>query len=641
MLDIPPKPSIRPVRLGPADIAVERRADGAIVLRSPHPLGPWPDKLTERLKFWAAAAPDRVLFAKRDPTCDLAHDSSDPAGGWRTVTYAQALDAARRIAAALLRRNLSVERPVMILSGNDIEHALLGLGANYAGIPYAPVSPAYSIVSTDFGKLRHVVKLLTPGLVFAADGAAFGCAIAAAVPPDVEVVATRNPPSGRPASLFTALTESAATPHALAAADAAHAAVGPDTIAKFLFTSGSTGTPKAVINTQRMWCANQEMLRTALAFFADEPPVIVDWAPWHHTAGGNHDVGLVIYNGGTFYIDDGKPAPGAIEETVRNLRDVAPNWYFNVPKGFEALLPFLRDDARLRETFFSRLKVLWFAGAGIGQHVFDEMKELAVRTCGEQILFLTGLGATETAPFALSRTWDTGNAANVGLPPPGLDVKLVPMDGEDNKYEARLRGPSITPGYWRDAALTAAAFDDEGFYRLGDAFRFHDPAVPASGLLFEGRIAEDFKLATGTWVNIGPLRVAFIAHFAPLVRDVVIAGPERDALAALVAADIDACRRLAPHLDADTPADALLADPQVRREFRFLLGTFASQGTGSSNRIARMAFLIVPPSLDAGEITDKGSINQRAVLRHRAATVDALYATPATSWVIAVDTQEP
>jgi feruloyl-CoA synthase len=623
MLDVPPKPPIRPVRLGPTDITVERRADGALLMRSPHALGDYPVKLTERLAFWAAAAPDRVLFAKRDP--------ADRAGGWRTVTYAQALDAARRIGAALLQRDLSADRPVMILSGNDIEHALLGLGANYAGIPYAPVSPAYSLISTDYGKLRHVANLLTPSLVFAADGMAFAKAIGAAVPPDVEVVVTKNPPAGLRTSPFAGLLEVEPTP----AVDAAHAAVGPDTVAKFLFTSGSTGTPKAVINTQRMWCSNQVMIRTAMAYFADEPPVIVDWAPWHHTAAGNHDVGLVIYNGGTYYIDDGKPVPGAIEETVRNLRDVATNWYFNVPKGYEALLPYLRSDDRLRQTFFSRLKVLWFAGAGIGQHVFDEMKDLAVRTCGEQILFLTGLGSTETAPFALSRTWDTDHAANVGLPPPGLDVKLVPMD--DGKYEMRLHGPSITPGYWRDAALTAAAFDEEGFYRLGDAFRFHDPADAGKGLLFEGRIAEDFKLATGTWVHVGPLRVAFVAHFAPFVRDVVIAGPERDALAALALPDIDACRRLAPHLDAGTPAEALLADPHVRRELQFLLGTFAKGSTGSSNRITRMALLTVPPSLDAGEITDKGSINQRAVLRQRAAMVDELYATAAPPWAIMVD----
>jgi feruloyl-CoA synthase len=615
-------PPLRPVRLGPADVTVKRRADGVIMLRSPHPLGDYPDKLTQRLEFWAGVAPDRILFAERDPA---------DAVGWRTISYAQALDAARRIGAALLRRDLSPERPVMILSGNDIEHALMGLAANYVGIPYAPVSPAYSLVSTDFGKLSHVIRLLTPGLIFAADGAAYGRAIAAAVPPDLEVVVTRNaPPTGHPLSRFAALMAG----EAAAAVDAAHAAVGRDTIAKFLFTSGSTGTPKAVINTQRMWCANQEMLRSTLAYFSDEPPVIVDWAPWHHTAGGNHDVGLVIYNGGTFYIDGGKPAPGAIEETVRNLRDVAPNWYFNVPKGYEALLPYLRSDAGLRDTFFSRLKVLWFAGAGIGQRVFDEMKELAVRSCGERILFLTGLGATETAPFALCRTWDTDNAANVGLPSPGLDVKLVPAG---DKYEARLRGPSITPGYWRDEALTAAAFDDEGFYRLGDAFCFHDEANPGQGLVFEGRMAEDFKLATGTWVRVGPLRVAFLAHFAPLVRDVVIAGPERDTLTALVVPDIEACRRLAPHLDASTPAEALLADLHVRREFECLLVVLAKRSTGSSNRIARMAFLTAPPSLDAGEITDKGSINQRAVLRHRAAMVDALYAAPTPPWVVAVE----
>jgi feruloyl-CoA synthase len=617
MLDVP-APPVRPVRLAPAEVTVERRPDGALMLRSPHALAHYPDKITERLEFWAGRTPDRTLFAQRAP-----------GGGWRSVSYAQALEAARRIGAALLRRDLSAERPIMILSGNDNEHALIGLAANYVGIPYAPISPAYSLISSDFGKLRHIANLLTPGLVFAADGAAFARAIAAAVPPDVEVVVTNEPPPGRDATPFSQLTDRDAT----SAVDDAHAAVGPDTIAKFLFTSGSTGTPKAVINTQRMWCANQAMLRSALAYFEDEPPVIVDWAPWHHTAGGNHDVGLVLYNGGTLYIDDGKPLPGAIEETVRNLREVAPTWYFNVPKGYEALLPYLRGDARLRENFFSRLKVLWFAGAGIGQHVFDAMKELSVRACGEQILLLTGLGATETAPYAFGRTWDTNKAANVGLPPPGLEVKLVPMD---DKYEARLRGPSITPGYWRDAALTAAAFDEEGFYRLGDAVRFHDPADPAKGLLFEGRIAEDFKLATGTWVRVGPLRTAFIAHFAPFVRDVVIVGPERDDLTALVFPDAEACRRLVPHAASDMSAAALLDDPQVRREFAFLLGTLAARSTGSSNRIARLALLAAPPSLDVGEVTDKGSINQRAVLRHRAVVVDAMYAAAAPAWVIAV-----
>ncbi len=450
----------------------------------------------------------------------------------------------RRIGASLLTRNLSAERPIVILSGNDLEHALLGLAANYVGIPYAPVSPAYSLISSDFGKLRHIVNLLTPGLVFACDGAQYARAIAAVVPPDVEVVVTRNPfGDGTPFSALDAAPD---------AADAAHAKVGPDTIAKFLFTSGSTGMPKGVINTQRMWCANQAMITTALQFFVEEPPVIVDWAPWHHTAGGNHDVGLVLHNGGTMYIDGGKPLPGAIEETVRNLREIAPTWYFTVPKGYEALLPFFRADAAMRENFFSRLKVLWFAGAGLAQHVFDEWKEMAHRTCGEDILFLTGLGSTETAPYAFGRMWDTANATNIGLPPPGLDVKLVPLDG---KYEARLKGPNITPGYWREPKLTAEAYDEEGFYRLGDALKFDDPAKPEKGLLFEGRIAEDFKLATGTWVGVGPLRAAIIAHFAPYVRDVVIAGADRDFIAVLIFPDLEACRRLAPDLKDASPAD--------------------------------------------------------------------------------------
>ena len=608
----------RAVRLCAPEVVVDREADGTIHLRSPHALPPYADKLTERLEHWAREAPDRVFMADRAPD-----------GGWRTITYAQTLERVRRIGESLLRRDLSPDRPIAILSGNDLEHALLGLGANYVGIPYAPISPAYSLISSDFGKLRHIVNLLTPGLVFAADGAQYARAIEAVVPPDVEIAVTRSPLPRR----TTSFAELAAG-RPSAAVDALHAGVGPNTIAKFLFTSGSTGMPKAVINTQLMWCANQAMIRSALQFFQDEPPVVVDWAPWHHTAGGNHDVGLVLYNGGTLYIDDGKPLPGAIEATVRNLREVAPTWYFTVPKGFEALLPFFRQDAALRENFFSRLKVLWFAGAGIAQHVFDEWKEMARRTCGEDILFLTGLGSTETAPYAFGRMWDAANAANVGLPPPGLDVKLVPMDG---KYEARLRGPNITPGYWRDEALTKAAFDADGYYRLGDALKFDDPAMPEKGLLFDGRIAEDFKLATGTWASVGPLRAAFIAHFAPYVKDVVIAGADRDDIAVLVFPDLDACRRLAPDLAGHaSPAD-IVAHDGVRREFRFLLGSFAKQATGSSNRVARALLLDTPPSLDAGEATDKGSLNQRRVLEHRATLVEELYATPTPPRVIAVE----
>jgi len=596
-------PPRRAVRLGPTEILCETRADGVRLLRSPHGLARWPERITDWLLHWAEAAPERVLLAQRSP-----------AGSWRTLSYAQALAGARAIGQALIDRGLSPERPVAVLSGNDLEHALLQLGALMVGVPYAPISPAYSLLSNDHAKLRFVLELLTPGLVFAADGAAFAKAIEAAVPRQAELVLTGGAVPGRRATTFSALAGTAPT----SAVDAAHARVGPDTIAKFLFTSGSTGLPKAVINTQRMWCANQEMIRTVLAFLRDAPPVLVDWAPWHHTAAGNHDFGLVLANGGSYYIDEGKPMPGAIDATVRNLREVAPTFYFNVPKGFEALLPALRTDETLRRNFFGRLQMLWFAGAGVAQHVFDEIKALAAQTCGEAVLFGTGLGSTETAPMTLARTWDTDDATNMGVPPPGVELKLVPFEG---KLEMRIKGPHITPGYWRQPELTAQAFDEDGWYRLGDAFVFADPGDPAKGLLYRGRVAEDFKLATGTWVHVGPLRAALIAHFAPLLRDVVIAGAGRDLPAALAFPDPQAC--------------AALGNAQsLRSELERRLGAFARAATGSSNRVARLLVLDEPPSLDAGEATDKGSINQRAVLARRAARVDALYAEPPPPEVI-------
>ena len=605
---------VRPVRLGPRDVVVERRPDGTIHLKSPHALARYPAKLTERLEYWAATAPGRVYLAQRDAT-----------GGWRKLTYAETLEKVRRIGAALLQRGLSPERPIAILSGNDIEHALIGLAAMYVGVPYAPVSPAYSLISDDFGKLRSIVELLTPGLVFTADGEAYRRAIEAVVPPDVEVVVGRNPLPCRPTTPLQTLL----TPAATADADAAHARVRPDTIVKFLFTSGSTGTPKAVINTQRMWCANQAMILSQLAFFEDDPPVIVDWSPWHHTAGGNHNFGFVLYNGGTMYIDEGKPVPGLIETTVANLREVASNWYFTVPKGYEALLPFLRADAQLRNTFFRRLKVLWFAGAALSQSVFDQMQELALATCGERILFLTGLGSTESAPMAIARMWQSKDSTNMGVPVPGVELKLVPCDG---KLEARLRGPNIMPGYWRQRELTAAAFDADGYYKLGDALKFQDPEDPGEGLLFDGRIAEDFKLATGTWVNVGPLRARLLAQLEPYARDVVIAGADCNEVGALIFPHLDACRRLAA-----ADAEDVTADARVLDELRARLTAFASGSTGSSNRICRAILLSEPPLLDAGEITDKGSINQRAVLTRRADLVAELYAPEPSARVIVID----
>jgi feruloyl-CoA synthase len=609
---------LRPVKLGPMDCVLERRGDGAIIMRSPHPLERYPEKLTQRLEHWAHAASDRVFLAQRMAS-----------GDWRELTYAQTLAQVRCIAQALLQRDVSSERPIAILSGNDIEHALLGLAAMFVGVPYAPISVPYSLMSSDFGKLKSIIEILTPGLVFAADGRLFGKAIDAAVAPGIELVATANPHGSRLTTPFSDLVATAPTK----ATDEAHAKVGPDTIAKILFTSGSTGYPKGVINTQRMLCANQAMIRSGLAFVADEPPVLVDWPPWNHTFGGNHDFGMVLHNGGSFYIDEGKPLPSAIEATVRNLREIAPTIYLNVPKGFEMLLPYFRSDAVLRQTFFSRLKVLFYAGAGLARHVWDELQALAIATTGERIIFLSSLGSTETAPAALSRTEESEQPGNIGLPLPGVDLKLVPAG---DKLEARYKGPNITPGYWRRPDLTAAAFDDEGYYKMGDALTFADPADPARGLIFDGRIAEDFKLASGTWVSTGTLRARFVDHFAPLVRDAVIAGADRDDLAVLVFPDIEACRKLAGS-PPNAPAATVLTDAKLRDEVRRRLNELARRSAGSSTRICRLLLMAEPPSLDAGEATDKGSINQRAVLARRAALVEELYAEPLSGNVIAVE----
>ncbi len=606
----------RQVNYGRAETELTRLQDGTILMRSPEHLESYPEKLTEKIDHWAKAAPDRSFMAQRDSK-----------GEWRRLSYADLQRQVYAIGQALLDRKLSVERPVAILSDNDLEHALLALAAQYVGVPSAAISPAYSLVSSDHAKLKHVLGLLKPGLVFAADGARYAAAINAAVPADVEVVVTANPLPGRPATPFTALVRTTATE----AVERAHSAVTPDTVAKFLFTSGSTGMPKGVINTQRMLCSNQQMILQSLPVFGEEPPVFIDWLPWNHTFGGNHNIGITLYNGGSLYIDDGKPVPALVERTVRNLREIAPTVYFNVPKGFEMLVPYLREDKALRETFFSKLKMIFFSGAALPQHVWTALEDLAVDTIGVRIPIISGLGATETAPFALCANWPVDRSGIIGLPVPGQELKLVPNGG---KLEVRVRGPNITPGYWRMPEISAKSFDEEGYYKMGDAARFIDPDKPEKGLMFDGRISEDFKLTSGTWVSVGPLRARFIAHFAPYVRDVVIAGHDRSDLAGLIIVDLDNCRALCPDLPADAAIAQIVHDPRVRRRFAELLESYAQQATGSSTRIERIVLLDELPSLDVGEVTDKGSINQRAVLDHRAALVEDLYAATPSSRVI-------
>jgi len=605
----------RPVRIAPSDVLVRYGADGSIYMRARAPLGSFQTRLTDSLDHWAVHAAGRPFLAQR---------SGD---AWRTVTYSDALARVRCLARALIDRRLSPERPIVILSGNSIEHALLALAAMYAGVPYVPVAPAYSLQATEFTALQHIFDRVEPALVFTDDGAAYERALRAVMPARAELVVSGAAGSMR----ATPLAELESTPDT-SEVDDARARVTGDTIAKILFTSGSTGRPKGVINTQRMLCANQEMIRSVLLFLADEPPVLCDWLPWNHTAGGNHNFGLVLRNGGTLYIDEGRPMPALFGATLRNLREIPCTAHFAVPRLFEMLLPCLRSDAVLRDTFFSRLKLLFYAAAGLGQRFWDELRDLALDACGEEILIMTGFGATETAPFAFTTASLDSFAGMVGLPAPGLEVKLTPVE---SKLEARVRGPNVTPGYWRDPALTAAAFDEEGFYRLGDAMTCVDPSDPAKGLVFDGRLAEDFKLSTGTWVSVGPLRAKVLAQAAGLAQDVVIAGHDRQYVAALVFPNLARCRELAG-LGPDAPAERVLAHPAVRGRFTDVFSTLAADSTGSSTFVARAILLEEPPSMDAREVTDKGSINQKAVLARRAALVDELYsASPSAQVLIA------
>jgi feruloyl-CoA synthase len=606
----------RPVSILAADTAVHLGSGGSVYLRSRHTLGSFPPRFTERLAQWAHHAPERRFLAQRAPS-----------GEWRTLTYAQTLAAVRRIAQALLERKLSVERPLVILSGNSIEHALLALAAMHVGVLYSPLAPAYSLKTRDYESLRQIVGRLQPGLVFAAEGTTYAAALRAAVREDVEVV-TSAPAEEALGTHFTALDSTPDTD----AVDEAHGRVGPDTPAKILFTSGSTGRPKGVINTHRMLCSNQEMIRAVLPFLTEEPPVLCDWLPWNHTAGGNFDFGLTLWNGGTFYIDEGRPVPGAFEETLRNLREVGATAHFTVPRTYDMLLPHLRQDATLREVFFSRLKIFFYAAAGLSQRVFDELQELAENTCGERLLWVTGYGATETAPFTMC-TADAGAYAGfVGFPVPGMELKLQPVG---DKLEGRVRGPNVTPGYHGDPERTAAAFDEEGFYKLGDAFRLVDPGDPARGLLFDGRLNEDFKLSTGTWVSVGPLRARILAQADGLLQDVVIAGHDRSFVAALLFPDLARCRALCPDLPDDAAAAAVLADSRVRVRFRRLLSALAAGSTGSSTLVARALLLDEAPTMDAQELTDKGSVNQRAVLANRATRVAELYVPELAPGVLA------
>jgi feruloyl-CoA synthase len=580
-------------------------ADGVMYVEAAEALAPYPARLLDRLVDGARQHPERTLLAQRH------------GGGWRHVSYAQMLEATRAIATALVSRGLSRDHPVAILSGNDVEHLMLGFGAMWAGVPYCPISSAYSLASRDFAKLRHVLATLTPGLVFASDAATYGRAIESCVPREVELIVTQGALPGRRSKPFAALLEQGPG----GAGDAAFDATGPETLVKLLFTSGSATAPKAVATTNRMLASNQQMLLQALPFLREEPQVQVDWLPWNHTFGGSHNVGIALYNGGSYHIDGGRPTPAQFSETLRNLKEIAPTLYFTVPKAWEDLVSALEGDRELANHFLSRAKLFMYAGAGLSQAVWDRLEAIALETCGERIRMITGLGMTEASPSCTFALGPVVRAGHIGLPVPGCRMKLVPSEG---KLEARFAGPHVFEQYWRNPEQTAAAFDDEGYYRTGDAVRLLDPQHPGRGFVFDGRLAEDFKLSTGTFVNVGKLRARVSTEGAPFVQDAVIAGLNRNEVAVLIFPRLDSCRRVAG-LPVEAPAGDVLRAAPVRELFQALIDRLDSSGTSSSTRIARGHVLVEPPSIDAGEVTDKNSINQRVVLARRSALVDAIY----------------
>ena len=588
----------------------------SIVLRSRHALGDLARCIGEFVEHWARGASDRPFLLERSA-----------GGGWGGLSYGEMFEQVRRVGTWLIGQNLSAERPVVILSENSVEHGLLTLACMHVGIPVAPVSPAYSLVSKDFAKLKTIIKILNPGLIYVSDQARFVSALAAVrdLHDATVVVGSESAPDGGavPFDSLTSVCDAAAV-------ERAFAAVTPDTIAKLMFTSGSTAEPKGVIITQRMLCSNQQALAQIVPFLT-ETPVLLDWLPWHHVFGGNHNFNIILRNGGTLYIDRGRPLPGQFEKTLANLREVSPTLSLNVPRAYDMLVAALQSDPALRGCFFRRMRLIMNAGASLPEHLWEELQALVRQWQHHHVVLTSCWGMTESSPTATACHAPPDRAAVIGLPIPDCEIKLVPNGA---KLEARIRGPNVTPGYWKRPDLTAKLFDEEGFFRTGDAVRFVDPEHPERELLFDGRVTEDFKLSTATWVNVGALRLNAIEAMAPIAQDVVIAGHGRDEIGFLIFPKLVACRCVCKDLPCDTPPARVFAHPSVRACVEAGLSALQSAGGGSSRYARRALLLLEPPSIDAGEITDKGYINQDMVLSRRAALVETLYRNPIDPSVI-------
>jgi len=604
MSDVATSAPHRPIAFAPARVTRTTDPDGTIRLACATPLGAYEPSLARIFRSSVEAQPKRTFLQER------AGD------GWRKLTYEEARQTVDSLAAALIERGLSAERPVMILSGNSIEHALLTLACYTAGVPVAPVSVAYSLQSQDFAKLKYIAGLLNPGLIYVTDTAPFAKALSA-IQSEAEIVASRNGANLR-ATLFDELARTAAGP----AVERVAGSTGADTIAKILFTSGSTGSPKGVVNTHGMLSANQQQLLQCWSFLTEQPLTLVDWLPWNHTFGGNHNFNMVLRHAGALVIDGGRPLPAMIGETVRNLTEISPSMYFSVPAGYAALLPYLERDENLARSFFRNLRLIFYAAAALPQDLWDRLEAVAVRTTGHRIPISSSWGTTETAPLATAAHYRLERAGNIGVPIPGTEVKLVPNGA---KLEIRVRGPNIMPGYWKRPDLTAAAFDEEGFYMPGDAVRLADENEAAAGVIFDGRLAEDFKLMTGTWVHAGALRPGVLAACSPVLQDAVIAGADQRSIGLLCWLNVQGCHTVIGD-GAPSALPALAQHPAVREHVRKGLARWNVEHPASSERVARAILLSDTPSIDAGEITDKGYINQRLALERRAGDVERLFA---------------
>jgi feruloyl-CoA synthase len=602
VLDAP----LRPVRFFSPEVELKRQFDGSLLMRSLEPLADYNQRIGDWLDHWASHAPHRTF---------LVEQTKD---GERSITYGEAYDTALSLAEGLLGYQLGPDRPLAILTPNSIDHAVVMLAALYVGIPIAPIAPAYALQTTDYGRLTHAFRLLTPGMIVIEDGELYRRAMEQTAGASVPVFAIRGASASPHMRELSSLRGDG---RRRGAVKAAASRVGRETIAKFLFTSGSTGIPKAVINTHGVICSNSQVKRQVAPFLTEEPPVMVDWAPWNHAAGANSNLSLILHNGGTLYIDPGKPAPGLFDASLQLLRRVSPTLYFNVPRGYELLLPHLAADRAFSEHFFRRVKFFWYAAASIQPATWFELERLAVEAIGHRILMVSGLGMTETGPIALFGNVHASGPGVVGIPAAGVELKLMP---HDNSFEVRYRGPSITPGYWRDPKATAAAFDQEGFLVSGDLVSFVDPERPRAGLRFEGRINEDFKLSSGTKVGAGKVRLDALDALRPLVNEVVVCGADRDDVRILVFPDWEVCAATVGLDRSATPAQ-IASNQALRVIFHERLARLYAAGTGSSNRIVAALLVEVPLSSAAGELTEKGTVNSRALQRNRAPLLEALF----------------